>query len=187
MQTNTSNKRMLSLLLAVILLLLSLYLFGAYVRPAFLSVRVLREEVAQARDFLEAQQNAKAAFESLALDVDESLNAQNLLASALPKGADLPQSVHQIQFLAKVHNMSLQAVTVEEVANAVSSNSNSLIKDVKKMRITFSAFSDYNSMKRFLEALENNIKLIDVVEMTAQAQGDSGLSFTFVVDTYYQE
>ena len=184
---NVSNKRMLSLLLAVILLLVSLYLFGAFVQPTFADIRALRDEVKTNKEFLEAQQSAKAAFDSLANDVDESSSAENLLASALPKGSDLPQSLHHIQFLSRVHNVSLQAVSVEDVSSPLSQQRNNLIKNVKTMRVTFSAFSDYDSMKRFLDAIQSNIKLIDVVEMSINAQGDSGLSFTFVVDTYYQE
>ncbi len=183
-----SNKRMLSLLFAFLLLLVSLYVFSSYVRPAFEDVKALRDQLLSKQDYLAAQTEAKATIDKLFAEFEKSAGVMDVLSTALPQGKNLSQSVFQIQALTGLNNLQLKSLSVELTpSNAASKKT--LVKTVGKMRISVKLTGDYNGFKNFLQALEANVKLMDVAEMDiSPAAKESGpMSYSLKVDTYYQE
>ncbi|MDD4762009.1 MAG: hypothetical protein PHZ25_03245, partial [Candidatus Pacebacteria bacterium] len=137
-----SGKRLLSLLSAVVLLLLSLYIFGSFVKPVFQEISQLRAEFTVNKNYLEAQKEAKESFDNLFTDYKNASSVQNLLALALPNKEDVADAVYQIQALAGVNNMTLINIEVEEgQSEAVSAKS--LIREVGKMKINLRLSGNY--------------------------------------------
>ncbi|MFA5173455.1 MAG: type 4a pilus biogenesis protein PilO [Candidatus Paceibacterota bacterium] len=183
-----SGKRLISLMLAVVLLLLSLYIFGSFVKPVFSEISQLRAELTASRNYLKAQEEAKASFNNLFTDYKNASSIQNLLALALPNKEEVADAVYQIQALAGMNNITLMNIEVEEgQGEAVSAKS--LIREVGKMKINFRASGNYFNFKSFVAGLENNIKLMDVTSVEADSTKEPGgnLTYNMVVETYYQK
>ena len=177
---------MLSLLIAVVLLLLSLYLFSSFVKPTFISVRGLREQAASAESHLQAQQEARAAIDKLYADSQNAANIEGLLAASLPSGADVPGAVHQIQALARLAGLGVRSVAVEVKATQDRATQ-TFTKQVGEMEISMKAAGGYESMKRFLTILESNITVMDLTSLKVAGGPGGGEIYNFVITTYYQE
>jgi len=183
-----SSKRMLSLLLAVILLLLSLFIFGSFVKPAFEDVNLLRAEVAASQDYLESQRKAKASFDGLFKDFSNASSIQNLLALALPGKEGITQSAYQVQALAGVNGVAINSMSVEVSMPEEKRASVSLIKGVGKIEVDMRGTSSYQSFRNFIASLESNIKLMNVKEMNIESatDGSGNLNYSLIIETYYQ-
>jgi Tfp pilus assembly protein PilO len=183
-----SGKRLLSLMAAVVLLLLSLYIFGSFVKPAFSEISELRAELLASKNYLKAQEEAKASFNNLFTDYKNASSIQNLLALALPNKEGVADAVYQIQALAGINNITLMNIEVEE-GQAEAILANSLIREVGKMKINLRASGNYFNFKSFISGVENNIKLMDVTNMEADSTKEAGgnLTYNMVIETYYQK
>lgn len=179
---------MASLLFAVILLLLSLYVFGNFVKPAFSEIGQLRSELLVSENYLAAQKEAKTSFSNLLADYKNASSIQNLLALALPNKEGVADAVYQIQALSSINKVNILNISVEEgVAEALPSKS--LIREVGKMKINARISGNYFAFKNFISGLENNIKLMDVKEMEVDGTKGSGeeMIYNLAIDTYYQK
>lgn len=187
--SKTSERRLLSLLFAVIILLVSLYFFGSFVRPSFSDIRDLREELDLERESLQAKQEAKTSFELLYSDFQNGANIQNLLAAALPTGEDVPQVVHQVQFLGQLASMDIRSLSVEVGRPEERIRNRTFIKQLGVMEVSFRALGSYENLKRFLDLLENNITLMDMsdVEISQISGFGNNLIYDFTIKTYFQE
>jgi len=183
-----SSKRMLSLLLAVILLLLSLYVFGSFVKPALDDVQQMRSLTASSQKFLESQKQAKASFDGLFKNFENATSIQNLLAMALPGKEGITQTIYQIQALAGVSGVAIDNMAIEVSLSDEKRANISLIKGIGKIRVDLRATSSYENLKTFVSAIESNIKLMDIVEARIEPikGGGSGLTYDLVIETYYQ-
>jgi len=179
---------MLSLLIAVILLLFSLYLFSSFVKPAFVEVRGLREEAAGSSGYLEAQQEARTAIDKLYNDFKNAANIEGLLAASLPSGADVPGAVNQTQALARLAGLDVRSVMVTVRATEDGTTKTTFTKKVGSMEISLKAAGGYESAKRFLSLLESNITIMDVTSLKVATGALGGAAvYDFVINTYYQE
>lgn len=182
-----ANRRMLSLLIAVILLLVSLYLFSSFVKPAFVEVRELREQTASAKNYLASQQEAQAAIEKLYADSQNAASIEGLLAASLPSGAQVPEAVHQAQALARLSGLEVRSVAVT-VKPPTDGGKTTFTKKVGEMQISLRAAGAYDGLKRFLSLVESNITVMDVTGVkVATGQGGGVAVYDFIITTYYQE
>jgi len=185
-----SNKRMLSLLAAFVLFLVSLFIFSSFVKPTFLEVRDLREQLKTERDRLNAQKNASTAMDNFYADYNKNAaSIKSLLETALPGGKDVPQSVFQVQSLSYASGLKLRSFSVE-LANVASGGEKagaSLIKKVEKIEMDVKLSGKYESFKNFLKALETNVKLTDVKSIDISTATGGDLVFGLKLNAYYQE
>ena len=187
-----SRRRLLSLLFSIVLVLVSLYIFGSFVQPALDDVRLKRAELAVVSEYLTAQQEAKETLDALMAKYKDTQSVQGALAMALPSQQGVADTVYQLQALASVNNVQLRSFTVQGLPlPTTDKKSHSLIKRVGTMRMETQLMGAYADVKHFLEALEVNIKLMDIIKLTASGTAGEGqgasLLFDLVIDTYYQE
>lgn len=180
-----SSKRLLSLLFAVILLLLSLYLFGSYVRPALDEVRQERQALTLLRERLTAQKEAKSTVNTLLGELQDAQSVQGLLAMALPISDGVVDSVHQVQSLAKFNGLALQTFSVERLEPGLGKEG-TLIKKAGQMRIEAELAGPYDNFRRFLAALETNIRLMDIEEFEINGSEGEILNYSLIIKAYYQ-
>ena len=84
--------------------------------------------------------------------------------------------------------MSVLNISIEDGQPAVTSLK-SLIKEVGKIKINTRLSGSYFNFKNFLTGLENNIKVMDVVEIDMDGINDFGenVIYNLVIETYYQK
>src|SRR3989338_11168804 len=95
-----SRRRLLSLLFSIVLVLVSLYIFGSFVQPALDDVRLKRAELAVVSEYLTAQQEAKETLDALMAKYKDTQSVQGALAMALPSQQGAADTVYQLQALA---------------------------------------------------------------------------------------
>jgi len=112
----------------------------------------------------------------------------------LPSGSDIPNLIVQLEALASENGLILdkmnfikktliKKIATEETATTPESEPQ---KEYKTLGVTLSLVGNYNSFKSFLEALELNMRLMDIKSITFSGQKEAvGFTFNIELEAYY--
>ena len=106
----------------------------------------------------------------------------------LPLEQNTSQGVYQISGLAGFSNLTVELLSVQQLAIKPSIQPG-LVKGLGILRYNFRLTGTYEGFKSFLQAMETNISLMDLVNLKVEpavkpAKGN--FSYTINMDTYYQ-
>ena len=136
----------------------------------------LRAELVKRQKFLENLQILTSNYQKFS--PQEIARLQHLL----PKESDIPGLFVQLQALTLGNNIFLAGVSINESPEAAQTK----IEGVKKLSINInlvgSAGGGYDEIKRFLDALENNLRLFDVTSVFFSPDSNN---FSVNLLTYY--
>jgi len=184
-----SAKRALSLLLSGGLIVVSLVIFVILVGPAYEEVLQLRNELApQTILLLDTQQDVsrvqslKAQYqnsERIIASLDDNLPPQELVASLMS----------QINAISRSSGVTMRAIGISYLPVRPSTVRLSFARGVGTLRLELASVGNYSSLKRFLQLLETNIRVMDVnalsIDLAASSNQDI-YNYSVTVDTYYQ-
>ncbi|MFH1129212.1 MAG: type 4a pilus biogenesis protein PilO [Patescibacteria group bacterium] len=151
-----------------------------------------QEQLVQKTDFI-------GTVEKLMKKYDGNKEILDKLDSILPNNKDVPGLLVQIEALANDGGVILNDVVIsiseekavskaQEVRTGEVSQEKTLT-DYKVVSIGLKLTANYESFKNFLNAVENNSRLVDVdsIAFSSQAEeGDNIFDFDVVLRTYYQ-
>ena len=108
----------------------------------------------------------------------------------LPTEQDVPQAVNQINELARANNLKMEVLAVQQLAIKPSSQP-TVSKGVGTLRFNLRLSGSYEGLKGFLQNVENNINLMDIISFKVSPVkegrvGSNFYSFTATIDRYYQ-
>ncbi|MDE2019194.1 MAG: hypothetical protein KGJ13_02475 [Patescibacteria group bacterium] len=195
-----SSKRLVSMLVALVFLVVAFVVFFEFVQPAYSQVESLRgEEIANQGLFTSMSALVKQAQSILASYNEQSQNAQGL-GAALPVGEDVAGALAQIEGIASQDNISLSSVavstpTLQKSSNIGNSSSTALLQPVGTISFKLVATGSYENFKQFIADLETNIRLFDIENVAIQPfTGSTGgksasvdyFAYNLVLQAYYQ-
>lgn len=106
------------------------------------------------------------------------------LKTILPREKDIPSLFVQLQDLTASHNLLLTSVSINETPDLIKAAET--FGTIKKLNISLSLIGTqadtYDQIKRFLSALESNLRLFDV---TALYFNPDSPAYTLNISTYY--
>jgi|SRR3989344_6850662 len=186
----TSAKRFFSLIGSLALLVATIFVFSALLRPAYREINQLRGDLASRSELLENQLRIVGEIGNL-LDQYQSLaGTKEAISLALPNQEDYPTLMNQINALARTSGLNLSGVGINllpyrQTATALE-GSNVPVVSVIQLNLTLRG--SYQALKSFLGTLETNIRVMDLVSLSiAPSQlGGQDYSFSVVVNAYYQ-
>lgn len=183
-----SAKRFSSILVAILFFIASLFIYSSLIQPAYSDIKNLRTEVANRLDFISKNETFIQQVKNLLNEYQNVAKIQETTSLILPLNQNIPQGVNQINGLSKINNLTTELLSVQQLAIKPSKQPN-LVKGLGSLRFTFRLTGPYENFKPFLQAMETNINLMDLVSLKIEPPEKAGrdiFSYTLIVDTYYQ-
>lgn len=179
---------MLSILGSAGMIIASLVVYAYFIRGAFDGVSQLRSEAASRERIKLEQQNAVQQAQNLLAQFQSVADLQDLVSLALPLQENVTQALNQFQAIAQASQLSLQSASLQRLAITTTARQ-SIIKGVGRLRFTLRLLGSYESIKGFVNSLQNSVRLSDVASLSFQRTGAAGQNLytaNLVVDVYYQ-
>ncbi len=183
-----STKRFSSILLAILMFIGSLFIYSSLILPAYSDIKSLRTEVASRLELVNKNEISIQQVQKLLSEYQDIAKIQETTSLILPPEQNVPQAVNQINGLSKISNLAIELLSVQQLAVKPSTQAG-LVRGLGTLRFNFRLAGSYEGFKAFLQALETNINLMDLVTLKIESStkpAKGGFSFTMVVDTYYQ-
>jgi len=184
-----SNKRILSILTAILMIIASLFVYSSLIRPVYSEIKNLRSEVASRLDLINRNKASIEQVQKLLSEYQSISQAEEMTSLVLSSGQNISQAVNQIVGLADLNGLSIELLAVQQLAIKPSNQPN-LVKGVGILRFNLRLAGSYEKFKSFIGNLETNINLMDLanlkIESGAKTKTGDSFSYTMIVDSYYQ-
>ena len=185
MAIRPSGKRAFSLLIGAGLLVVSLAVYAAYLKPVYAEVSTLRGTLIAKQNLFEEKKQAVDKVEALIKQYQGAGRLQDVIAMSLPASEEVSSVFNQLQAIAGVNGLTVQVFNVQPLATKPSNQS--LVQPVGTLRLSLRLAGNYSAFKDFIKGLETNIRAMDVVSIKIESGGRGDyFAYTVVADTYYQ-
>jgi Tfp pilus assembly protein PilO len=192
-----STKRNLSLILIIVFFIVAFVVFFNYTWPALL-------KVLDANDKLKVvKQNYAKQLQSLQMAkqiIDQYKNLTNVnqtISLTLPKSEEIYNVITQLNKISQNSGLLLQSISLQRSAPTSQTTSTtkteSLLNKPQTITLTLNLVGTYEAFKTWLEAIETNIRLMDITNINFSGVMSSEKSTTanifnyrVTLNTYYQ-
>jgi len=156
-------KKFIPALLILGFILIIFYL----VSPTYNKVKNLRSLVKTKREVLQNQEKQQQLFQEL-----KQSKELEKLDQILPDNPEIPELMIQLETMASQNNLILKSINFTESQNEITSQ--------------IALAGSYNALKNYLKALENNLRLMDIVNLNFQAPKENSFyNFNLTIKSYY--
>ena len=159
-----------------IIILAAVVLVGYFlVYPAFQEMMLGRDDLAAWQQKLAQAQESKKKLGELETKYQSIQDEQDRIMQALPPSEDIPGLLVQMEALASQNGLIIDSlsfvypqsdtgarINVSETEGSVAATGSSLPAGVKVLSVNLNLNGNYSSLKNFLKAAENNLRLTDV-------------------------
>ena len=169
----SSSKRLISIAIVVILFIGTLIVYGSFIKPAYEDIKAMRAELAAQLMIEEQLKSAAEQIQNLLVEYRDVGLVQETVSAILPVEPFVPQAIAQIIGLAENNALSIQSLTLKQLAIKPPIDLG-LIKGLGTLRFEVRLIGNYLSLKTFIKQLENNIRLMDLVDLRIDPVGVPG-------------
>lgn len=188
-----------------IVIVVSIFIFVAILffldLPAYNQFTSFREEIKSNKEFLQEKEELVAKVSQLKQVYESRKNEFDKVYYTLPLGEDIPNLIVQLEALAAENGLLLKSITFVKKPKAVfvpaeeegvqGQAAVSAEKNYKTVSIALSTIGSYQAFSSFLEALELNVRLMDIKSIgflspEKGTEGSSIFTFSISLETYYQ-
>ncbi|MBI5079650.1 hypothetical protein HZB06_03245 [Candidatus Wolfebacteria bacterium] len=186
-----SSKRTLSILLSIFLFIGSLAIYAYLLKPAYEKVKIQKSEIASRLETVKEYEGIISRIKNLLGQYENAAQAQETMSVILPIDQNVPESINQINGLAYFNNLTIDRLSIRQLAISPSNDKLNLIKGIGVLRVNIHLKGDYGAIKSFIHNLETNLNLMDLVSLrfepvAAGAKGSNFFDYSAEIDTYYQ-
>ena len=187
-----SSKRILSILASGFFFIMAVVIYALFIRPEYDNVQRLRSEVASRAQAVEQQKDVVKQIQRLLQEYQGVARLQETLSLALPQESGVAEALNQLNGAAQIGGLAIQSAGVQSLAIRPSSASIKSAKGIGTLRFNAKISGDYDQIKRFLQMLETNIRLMDVKSLKIESGVDPTQKsvqkylYNITVDAYYQ-
>lgn len=181
-----STKRILSIGAAFFLLIGALVIYQNLIQPIGKVINEKRAEVDSKENLFRKQSKAVHQVQDLINRFKNMANLEEVVSLALPNRSEITQALSQLEAVARVSNVVLSAL---EVKNPIVQRSRAiLIKDLGVITVVVNVGGSYENLKAFLRALETNVRVANIQEITFKPAAPQGNFYlmNLTVEFYYQ-
>lgn len=187
-----SSERALSFLISFTLLIGAVLVYSLLVVPSYRNIQILRNEAASKSLELENLETALEKLDSLLRDFQSLSSARETMKLTLPNDPNIAQVVNTISGLATINNLDISRVGTT-LAPVQTLNTNNAARNIGAVSVRFGVTGQYKKFTSFLESIERNVRLMDVVSIGINSKSDGtliekrgDLDFDVTLQTYYQ-
>ena len=180
-------KRLFGILASLVLVVASLVVYSSLLLPKYADIQELRGEREALTQLLQEQMDAVDAVQRLVRQYSDVTDLQRSLAITLPIEEEVASIVNQLQGIASTNGMLMSSLSMRPMAIEPTAVGD-IVRPVGILRISVDLIGDYTSLKAYLEALETNVRIMDVRSIQVQNAGtsDGPYDYQLEIDTYYQ-
>ncbi|HOX21400.1 MAG TPA: type 4a pilus biogenesis protein PilO [Candidatus Paceibacterota bacterium] len=188
-------KRNISLTLSLVVLILALVVIFVWTWPAFKEVGDLNKKINEEKSQYDTQYQAVQIAKSIIDQYKSLISVSQTISLSIPRGAEIQNLLAQLETITTQSGLSLQSINFENVGVSTPSSKKSaqnIVQSYKTLRLTLGLTGNYESLKTWLNAVESDIRLMDIVNIafagsTTDSQKNSGLfNFRVILNVYYQ-
>ncbi len=174
--------------MAILIFTASLFIYSSLISPAYSEVKDLRAEVFTRKKFITQQEVYVTQVKEILNQYKDVSAIKNTISLILPTSQNTALAVNQISGLSKINNLILDTLSGQELAIKPSSQP-TLVRGIGTLRFNLHLIGSYENFKSFIDNLESNITLIDLVDLKVESGARAGgniFSYNITADTYYQ-
>lgn len=183
-----STYRILSILGSVVLFSAAIFAYTSFIQPAYREIRTLQDKRQSSEDLLKRQENAMVAVKQLSDKYQSLTDLRDVLSMSLPLGERIPEIINQFQGIAQADKIIIESLSLQYLP-MVSAPADSGVESLGTIKIMARVSGPYKSINSFLDALQNNVRIMDINSIKVErgvARGNDMLTYNLTVDTYYQ-
>ncbi len=171
---------------------MAVVIYALFIRPEYDNVQRLRSEVASRAQAVEQQKDVVKQIQRLLQEYQGVARLQETLSLALPQESGVAEALNQLNGAAQIGGLAIQSAGVQSLAIRPSSAPIKSAKGIGTLRFNAKISGDYDQIKRFLQMLETNIRLMDVKSLKIESGVDPTQKsvqkylYNITVDAYYQ-
>ncbi len=172
----------------LVLLVGALFIYSSFIQPTYSEIQELRGERAAKESLLNDYKSTAEALNNLLQQYKDIAEIQDTLSESLPLGEHAPEVFNQLQGIATSNNLRIDSVSFQYLPIDYGEK-NSILRPLGTLRISMKMAGTYDNLKTFLEAIETNIRILDVVTLSLEGGAiarNPALNYNLIVDTYYQ-
>jgi len=157
--------------------------------PAFEQISRLREEIRDYNKLIAEKEELAAKVEQLKSVYENKQGNIKKVYYALPRTKEVPEIIVQLEALASENGLILEKIDIQEIKKQESREENGA--GVNTLKISLAVSGTYSSFKSFLEALEYNIRVMDIQSIKfslkkTEQEAPEFLDFNIDLEVYYQ-
>jgi len=186
----TTTKRSFSLLGSIVFLIAGLVIYANFIRTEYKRALDLRGQLAAKNQLLADQKKVIMQVQDLINQYKGTTQLQDMVSLALPSGEEVAPIFQQINAIAKGSGLITQAFGLNTLAFKPAATQQPFAKNLGTIQITLKLFGPYQGLKNFLQAIESNVRVMDLSEIrldSAAKPGQDAYNFSVVLNTYYQQ
>jgi len=187
-----STKRVFSILIAIFMFIASLFIYSSLIKSIYAEIKNKRTEIVSRLELINKYETSIKQIQKILSEYQNISQFAETISSILPPEQNVSQSVNQISGLAKINNLIINFLSVQQLAITPSSKPD-LIRGRGVLRLNFALTGSYENFRKFVQTMETNISLMDLVSLKIEPKTETGLksvkdnfSYAMAVDTYYQ-
>lgn len=183
---NPALKRLIGVTLSLGFFLGAVGVFSGLIVPESVRIQELRGERDALATLLEEENARLEAVMRLFEQFGNLTNLGGTLSMALPAKEEVPSVVNQLQGAAKASGVTISSLDIS-LPPVKPTNSKNFVRPLGEVQITFTLTGDYESIKKYLDAIETNIRIMDLESLGLQGGTETDtMSYNIVVKAYYQ-
>lgn len=160
-----------------------------FVLPGWEQFGVLKNNKAEKQRQLEEKRLLAARIGELSEKYESAKDDLEKLSLVLPSDAQLPELIVQFETMAKTNNIFILDIDFSEIASQAPTGQVPAgpAGNLKTVKTKLSLEGTYGNLKRLLNDIESNVRLMDVSDITFSGiDSESGvIKFSFEIKSYY--
>jgi len=199
-----SEKRTISIIIILALFIGAAIVFFTMTWPMFDQVLKDNKNLALAKAEYQKQAEAVRLAKTIVDQYKNLTDVNQMISLTMPRSEELYNAIVQLNKISEDSGLSIQSIALQKISSATtassktsSASSQSLLKSPQQVALTLSLNGTYESFKTWLEAVETNIRLMDITNIsfsgvkTTPTERGSGAGFNFfnfsvALNLYYQ-
>jgi Tfp pilus assembly protein PilO len=174
----------------IIIIILILAFIGVIVFldvPGVQGVLDLRREIQIEEQKFSDKQELLIKMEELNQVYEENLEGAGKVAYIIPSGKDLPNLIVQLESVVFGSGLVLEEINFSETSSDQSEGQTKPV-NYKILSVSLRLIGSYASFEGFLQTIEENMRLLDImsIEFSPQTEGTDLFNFDVEIRGYYQ-
>lgn len=160
---------------------LGIIVFWIFGMPAWDKISLLNEATAERESILSSRKDILARIEGLNSQYQQRSSEVSKISSVVPNTKGTAELVSTIETITQQTGLQLVEITMRESGNPQ--------EELQSIFVELGLIGTYPSLTAFLDLMEKNLRLIDVLELNASKTSAPGqqiiLNFRIKANTYY--
>lgn len=185
-----SGTKLFSLLIAIAVFIAAVFVYSTFVAPEYERINLLRGEVAAKQRTLDDQRTIVDKVALLLARYQSIPKLGEVISVAIPAEEDVASAFQQLQTIAAASGVSMQQFSANTgIGLDTVQPDNYAVRSIGTAQMSVYLSGSYENFKTFVETVERNMRIMDIVEMKVQSVGRTAPNtflFNLTINTYYQ-